>query len=264
MKNSRVIYASLALAAACALALAGCGGGEDAAEQARTMPEGHPPTTAEAPATVGVSAEVLETFDSAGYTYLRVRSGEAEQWAAVRETEVEVGEEVVLTNGMLMKDFHSSSLDRTFPEIWFYGSLLRPGEVAVEAAGAAPTTVNPGSEGHPEVVVDAGGVDLSNIQKPAGGMTVAEIHAAKGTLGGKEVLVRGKVVKFTANVMSRNWIHLRDGTGEGDAADLAVTTDATAKVGQTLLVKGVVAEDKDFGYGYEYDILVEQAEITVE
>ncbi len=268
MKTTRFdISALLVLAACCVVALsAGCGG-ESSSEQA-ALPEGHPDMgAAQAAVPAGMVGTVAETFDSGGYTYVRLDVDGKEVWAASAVAEVAVGEEIFLADGMLMKDFKSASLDRVFPEIWFVNAYL-PAEKAAEAAATAAsgdaTTVNPGTDGHPQVVIDASGIDFSGIEKPAGGMTVAEIHAAKGALDGKEILVRGKVVKFTGNVMNRNWIHLRDGSGEGAGADLAVTSAAAVKVGQTILVRGVAAEDKDFGYGYHYDILIEEADVTVE
>jgi len=35
-------------------------------------------------------------------------------------------------------------------------------------------------------------------------------------------------------------------------------------VGSTIRVSGTVAVDRDFGYGYQYDLLIENASITVE
>jgi len=65
--------------------------------------------------------------------------------------------------------------------------------------------------------------------------------------------------------MGRNWIHLRDGTtGEGDIGELTVTTSASPEVGSTILVSGTVFIDRDFGYGYRYDLLIEDASITIE
>ena len=107
-------------------------------------------------------------------------------------------------------------------------------------------------------------MDFSGIKKPEGGKTVAELYAEKDKLSGKEVTVRGKVVKFSAGIMGTNWIHMQDGTGGEDANDLTVTTDATVAVGDTVLVKGVLAADKDFGYGYKYAVIVEKSDVTVE
>jgi hypothetical protein len=64
--------------------------------------------------------------------------------------------------------------------------------------------------------------------------------------------------------MGKNWIHLQDGTGDNGSNDLTVTTDSTVNVGDTVLVSGVLNTDKDFGYGYQYAVIVEDAKITVE
>ena len=64
--------------------------------------------------------------------------------------------------------------------------------------------------------------------------------------------------------MGKNWVHVQDGTGGSGTNDLTVTTNATAAVGDTVLVRGKLGADKDFGFGYKYDILIEDAALTVE
>jgi hypothetical protein len=64
--------------------------------------------------------------------------------------------------------------------------------------------------------------------------------------------------------MGKNWLHVQDGTGKPGSNDLMVTSKAAAKVGDTVLVKGVVTLDKDFGAGYRYDVILDDAEVTVE
>ena len=76
--------------------------------------------------------------------------------------------------------------------------------------------------------------------------------------------VRGKVVKFTPEIMGKNWIHLQDGTGAAGTNDLTVTTSAMAKKGDTVVISGALVIDKDFGYGYAYDVIIEDADVTVE
>ena len=77
----------------------------------------------------------------------------------------------------------------------------------------------------------------------------------------KPVVVRGQIVKYTPNVMGKNWIHLQDGSGNpaDRSNDLAVTTSGQAKIGDVLTLKGVVRTDKDFGAGYVYKVLIEDA-----
>ncbi len=93
--------------------------------------------------------------------------------------------------------------------------------------------------------------------------TVAELYRDKASLGGKKVSVRGKVVKVSMQIMGKNWVHLQDGTGspEKGTNDLVVTTDQTPNVGDVVTATGMVAADKDFGYGYRYEVIMEQAEI---
>ncbi|MGW8313899.1 MAG: nucleotide-binding protein, partial [Desulfuromonadales bacterium] len=76
--------------------------------------------------------------------------------------------------------------------------------------------------------------------------------------------VRGKVVKFSPQIMGKNWIHIQDGTGEAGSNDLTVTTNTTANVGDTVVISGTLTADKDFGYGYQYSVLVEDAEVATE
>lgn len=141
-------------------------------------------------------------------------------------------------------------------------------EAAAPAAAAAPeatTPTMPPGETHPAPKA-AAEVDLTGIAKAEGGKTVAEVFAEKDALAGKPVTFRGKVVKTNPNIMGKNWLHVRDGSGAEGTNDLTVTTAAGAipSVGDTVVVKGTVALEKDFGMGYQYDIIVEDAEVTVE
>ncbi len=107
-------------------------------------------------------------------------------------------------------------------------------------------------------------MDFSGIKKAEGGKSIAEIYAAKAELGGKPVKVRGKVVKYNANIMGKNWLHIQDGTGTAGSNDLTVTTTAQTNVGDTVLVTGTVSANRDFGSGYKYGLIIEDANVTVE
>ncbi len=91
--------------------------------------------------------------------------------------------------------------------------------------------------------------------------TVAEVYAQRATLKDKTVAVQGTVIKFSPNVMDRNWIHLRDGTGSAadKSNDLIVTTTQAARVGDIVVAKGVVRTDADFGSGYSYTVMLDNA-----
>ena len=140
-------------------------------------------------------------------------------------------------------------------------------EEAAPAAAAAPeaaTPTMPPGETHPAPKA-AAEVDLTGIAKAEGGKTVAEVFAEKDALAGQPVTFRGKVVKTNPDIMGKNWLHVRDGSGEEGTNDLTITTAGTLpNVGDTVLVTGNVTLNKDFGMGYAYDVLIEDAQVTVE
>lgn len=140
-------------------------------------------------------------------------------------------------------------------------------EAAAPAAAAAPeatTPTMPAGETHPAPKA-AAEVDLTGIAKAEGGKTVAEVFAEKDALAGKPVTFRGKVVKTNPDIMGKNWLHVRDGSGAEGTNDLTITTAGTLpNVGDTVVVTGNVSLNKDFGMGYAYDVLIEDAQVAVE
>jgi len=71
------------------------------------------------------------------------------------------------------------------------------------------------------------------------------------------------VVKVLNGIMKRNFIHVQDGTGDANTNDLIVTSKQIARVGDQVIISGVVAVNRDFGRGYLYPLLVEDASIVV-
>jgi len=207
---------------------------------------------ASAPAN-NISGKLLERIDASPYSYLKIQSAKGEVWAAVPEAKIEKGAEVTVFNAMQMDNFESKTLKRKF-DVVFFGTLDAP--AASPSPAMQHATAAKGPDDAPDVKVDkATGPDAR---------TVAEVHAQKMELKEKSVTIHGKVVKFTSEVMSKNWIHLRDGSGNASKGDndITVTTKGTAKVGDVVLVKGVVRINKDFGSGYTYAVIVEDAKIS--
>ena len=204
------------------------------------------------PVATVVKGEVLEVKDVESYTYLRLKTKDGETWAAVSTAPIKKGAEVTIENVMVMKDFESKSLKKTFPIILF-GTLggATAGSVgydmATPHAGTAKTTDT---------------VDI-HVAKASGvnSRTVAEIMTQSADLKDKPVLVRGKVVRYNPDIMGKNWVHLRDGSGSAanNTNDVLVTTNNQTKVGDVVTAKGVVRTDKDFGSGYSYKVLIEDA-----
>jgi hypothetical protein len=212
------------------------------------------------------SGTVIETMNAAGYTYVYVDKGTEKIWAAAPEFAVSVGDEVLVPEGMAMHNYHSQTLDRDFDVVYFVESVLNASNPTMGAAPSSGSMQMP--EGHPPI----GGnnapptVDLTAVQKAEGGLTIGEIYAGKDDLSGKTVTLRGKVVKFSPQIMGTNWIHLQDGSGDQAAGtnDLTVTGGVQVNVGDTVVASGPLTLDKDFGYGYKYNLIMENAEVTIE
>jgi hypothetical protein len=201
-----------------------------------------------------IRGKVIEAIDAATYTYVQIDTGAAKVWAAAGQFAVKPGDTVTLGDAMPMPNYHSKTLNRTFEVVYFSGRATVNGAAAVAGKTAdAPARSLPGLA-----------VDLSKIARAPGGQTVAEVHSGRAALSGKQVSVRGRVVKFNGNIMGRNWLHIRDGSGVEGSNNLTVTSAGAAKVGDLVLVTGRLAVDKDFGSGYRYALLVEEAKVVVE
>jgi len=219
-----------------------------------SLPPGHPAMGATA-GNIGakVTGTVAETFDAAGYTYLKLKTDDGDKWAAVRQTPVKQGQTVTMTVQMTAEKFESKTLKRTFDRILF-GSLEGPGAAPVAAAQqhmSAPAA----ADNTPIKVAKAEGSDAKSV---------AEVWASREALKDGKVVVRGKVVKFLGGIMGKNWIHLRDGSGSTEKSDndITVTTSDTAVVGDVVVISGVVHVDKDFGAGYRYPVIIEEAKVA--
>ncbi len=251
-----------------------------AAAPAQLSP-GHPDvaTTSQAPAapapamvpvaTSQLRGKLVESMNAAGYTYLRIKTDAGEQWAAVRETKVKKGDVVTVNAQMTMNGFESKTLKRKFDSIVF-GTLAGPNDApppmtsAGASAGGTQPASNPMGTAVQHMTSGAANVGDVKVEKAPNGKTVAGTYAAKDELKDKPVVIRGKVVKFLSGIMGKNWLHLRDGSGSGDKGDndITVTTNDVVAVGDVVTVNGTVRVDKDFGAGYRYPVIVEEAKVT--
>lgn len=210
------------------------------------------PATPPAPTAMSVAGEVLEVQNVESYTYLKLRTAQGETWAAVPTTKVAKGDKVTISNAMVMNNFESKALKRKFDTVIF-GVVGQPGQAAA-APGASPHAMQARAAEPDAKVPKATGPNAR---------TVAEITTKPADVKDKPVLLRGKVVKYNPGIMGKNWAHLRDGSGSANdnTNDLLVTTKEELKVGDVITVKGVARLDKDFGAGYTYKVLIEDASV---
>jgi hypothetical protein len=210
-----------------------------------------------APQAASLSGKVLEVKHVDNFTYLRLKTKDGETWAATNRAPIDKGTEVRLENTIVITDFESKTLKKKFDKIVF-GSLASEG----------PRAVKPGPDLGAAHAGVANAPDVADVKVPkasgANARTVAEVVTGKTALKDKAVHVRGKVVKYNPGILGTNWIHLRDGSGSASAKtnDLLVTSKNEVKIGDDVLVKGVVRTDKDFGSGYSYPVMIEASELA--
>ena len=207
---------------------------------------------------------VLETISVESYTYSRLDMGGNEIWIASTPIQASVGDTVRFSGDMLMKDFHSKELDRTFSEVLFVNAAqpVAGGASNTVAAHTVAPQVNDPHQGmniQPKTNTGSASDEPISVQALEGGMTIASIFEEYEQLEGQEVSLRAKVTKFSPNILGSNWITLQDGTGTAPDNSLVVTTSETVEIGVELIVKGRVKSNVDIGAGYSYKVLLEEA-----
>lgn len=196
---------------------------------------------------------VKKALQANAYTYLLVSEGDQDYWIAVDKMEPEVGGTYFFADAMEMKEFKSNDLDTVFASVFFVQKLSTTKDASTMSM-KNPHGTAPGRQS-----VDQ---DESISVAPAeGGITIASLFENKADYSGKDVIVSGKVVKVNNGIMGRNWVHIQDGTNADGSYDLTLTTDAEVAVGDVVTMQGTVVLDKDFGAGYFYDVIVENANV---
>jgi len=256
-----------------------------------------PPVQAVAAAPVldGVALQgiVAETMNSSGYTYLLLESAQGKIWVAIPETPVKIGQAVTCAPGMTMNNFVSKTLSRTFDTIVFSPGLDKGEAAAAKQPSAAPVKGQEAVDFNAALQAEKGGgkavtgasagagiameqsagsagavvpssADV-NVNKATGpnSYSVAECFEQAKELNSKTIRVRGKVMKVSRMIMGKNWVHIQDGTGNplNNQHDLVVTTEEDPADGTVVTAEGVLSANRDFGAGYKYEVIIENARV---
>lgn len=195
---------------------------------------------------------VEEVLQANSYTYVKAKEGSNSIWMAIPKREVELGKTYYYDNPMEMKNFKSKDLDRTFESVYFLKGISDS-----PTANPQMSSMTPSDENHKKK--DPIKKQELNIEKEEGVISIGKLFENKSDYKNKKVKVKGLVTKFNASIMSKNWVHIQDGSGEEGGFDLTITTQDVVKVGAIATFEGVVAIDKDFGAGYKYDLIIEEA-----
>lgn len=194
------------------------------------------------------AATVIEVKQTPSYTYLEVFDDNQKYWMATSATEAKAGDVVYFRPGFEMKDFKSKELNRTFSSIYFVQELST--EIPKKPQPTSPGKINPNQ------------VQDLNVEKASGGISIAELYENPAKYEGKEVIIRGLIVKANSGIMGKNWAHIQDGSRHNENFDLTVTTIEPITEGRIVTFTGKISLNKDFGYGYSYNVLMEDAKVS--
>jgi hypothetical protein len=209
----------------------------------------------------GNSFKIAEVVQGNTYTYLKVKQNTKEKWVAVSKQEVVTGDVYYFDQELLMTNFHSKEIDRTFDEIYFVNYLSKtPLDGGAQAGMGSIGVMSQSQEHSGKVAIEQN--SAAKLKKDADEVTIAQIFANRNDYSGKEVEIRGMVVKVNEQVMGKNWIHIQDGTSNNGNFDLTVTSTELPAVNDEITVKGRLILNKDFGYGYSYEVIMEDAKVV--
>lgn len=195
---------------------------------------------------------VKEVIQTSGYTYFLVEENDKENWIAVTKREGKPGDVLYYSNPMEMNNFVSKELKRTFPTIYFVQ------EISDQPVSAEDKAMND-MAARKKVVSKMEGI---TVELAKDGITIAKLFENQTNYAGKTVTIRGAVSKFNSGIMKKNWAHIQDGTDFSGNFDLTVTTLDSVAMGSMVTFTGKIATNKDFGAGYFYKVIMEDAVAT--
>jgi len=199
--------------------------------------------------------EVTEVIQATSYSYLKVKENLAERWVAVSKQDIKVGDVYYYDEALQMSNFESKDLARTFDVIFFVNQISKTPITKTPIAKNPMGGAMPAHSGKVETEKSS----TVTLEKTEDEITVAQIFADRAEFTASEFEIRGVVVKVNKQVMGKNWIHIQDGTNNAGSFDLTVTSQDISEVGNQVTFKGKLTLEKNFGSGYFYDVIMEDA-----
>ncbi|MCX6273562.1 MAG: hypothetical protein NTU44_20530 [Bacteroidetes bacterium] len=206
---------------------------------------------------------VKEVKQVTGYTYLLVTENNTEQWMAMPKLEAKTGDIFYYNQSMKMTNFPSKELGKTFETIYFLEKISKDSLMATDAIPASTQSMMGNSMGggnaKPKMTIKREDI---KIDPATGGVTIAELMEGLEVYRNKTLTIRAQIIKVSDDIMNRNWLHIQDGTAFEGIFDLTVTTSEKLKAGDIVTLQGKISFNKDFGHGYHYDVIMEDAVVV--
>lgn len=203
--------------------------------------------------------EVQSVTQTTKYTYLLVEEGKSEYWIAISRQDITEGVTLYFSNALEMKNFASKELGKTFDKVYFVQQVSEsPDMLGKPQPGSMTDNPMPQGSTPPRKQPETRRTDIQ-VEKVKGGVSIAELYEFHPRYAGKSIKVKGQVTHFSSQIMGKNWVHIQDGSEFAGNFDLALSTQDSVTIGSTVVFSGIVRLNKDFGSGYFYKILIEDA-----
>jgi len=201
-------------------------------------------------------ATCIESIDGGAYTYVKLNQDGREFWGAISARPIETGKSYVFADANLMFNFESKALGRIFDSIYFIQHFADLSEIHEKQQIEDQTHIH----SHNGKVSQT--KKISKVKPVKGGYAIVDIYESGKLRNGDRVTVSGEVVKINKGIMNRHWIHIQDGSGIDETGNLTLTTPRNLDfgVGDVITFSGILSYDKDFGAGYKYRVIVEDAQ----
>lgn len=194
--------------------------------------------------------KVKEVIQTDIYTYLFVTENDKDYWLAVSKMDTKINSDLYYKEAIEMIDFKSKELNRVFDKILFVDYISDTPKIATSPL--VNEAINKGTE----IQESQGAI---TVERAPGGNTIAELYKNANDFANKKIVVQGQVVKINSNILDRNWVHLKDGSSYDGKSDLTFTTKEEVNIGDIVIFEGTVSLNKDFGAGYIYSLIIENA-----
>lgn len=205
------------------------------------------------------TVRINEILETSKYLYMNVTENEEQFWIATRLMDITVGETYYYKGGLLKTNYESKDFNRVFEKIYLISGSL----VAANHSSTSTTTTDKNNKllakSKTTKAAKTPVTSISTKIDVEGSMKISELVKNAKNLEGQTIQVSGVCVKSNANIMNRNWIHLKDGSY--DDFDLVITSDTFIPEEAIITLKATVSLNKDFGAGYKYDLILENGTI---
>ncbi len=217
------------------------------------------PATTDAPATSSAmdlhEIKVINIQHASRYTYLEAdEKGQKVCIAIPLNKEIKKNQTYYFRGGILMANSEKLNFSQAYDAVRIVSVLSSTSDLSNTTNNMTDASV-PGEAG----------VKINSVKLvPMAGVTkLSDVLSSPEKFDGKTVLVQGFVVKYNRMILNKNWIHIQDNTMDkkGNKNDLTITTMDEVQIGDPVAFEGKISLNKDFGAGYKYEVILEEAKL---